>query len=54
MLIRGRLLDAVNNENVDLSSCRFEFETQLLLKSLKERRPYVLRLDPRRLDWIRR
>ena len=36
LILRGSL-DVVDDENVDGSSCRFQFEPKLLLQSLKER-----------------
>jgi hypothetical protein len=35
----------VNDENVDGSSCRFQFEPKLILESLKERWSRILRRE---------
>lgn len=36
VLIRGRVLDAINNKNVDGSCCRLQSEAELLVQRLKE------------------
>src|SRR3989442_4779253 len=51
-LIRRRVLDAVNDENVDGPSCRFQFEPELILQSLKERWSCILMLGAGRLGPI--
>ncbi len=43
VLIRRRMLDPVNDEHVDGSRGRLQFEPELLLQRLRERRLGILR-----------